>query len=452
MDVVWLIVDSLSFSATPFAAAGPPTMPKLKSLADDHAAVFTNAYAPGPSSPSSHGSFLTGKLPSETGMHEAYPFFDGNVPTIAERLDSLRSFMISANPFIFNGLYRGFDEWDDLKVLGDPPFEDATDPAAFNHVEHDSPVEKYREFLFAGGKPIRSLLNGLAYRWRRRQQTEEATHYAEIINRRIERFLEADDRDAFVVANYMEVHPPLDASDEALARFASDWTRAELPVGAKGSTIQERIQSEPGYEGDDMYALYKAAIWDIDRTIAPLVKRLVEDGTMVVVTADHGNWFRRRHDLDEERIHVPLLIFAPDGEPRRIFETVNIRSLPRTTMEIVCGESGGFDGRSLLDIETDEVSITEFIHEASDDATPVTPSGEMSAEGSVIYQIAAVKGGARVDHDGEDFIVRRDTDPVTAELREVIDGLRARNVDTGTRAIDYDADTIQRLENLGYME
>ena len=115
MDAVWLILDSLSFDETPFAADGPKTMPGLADLADERGVVFTSAYAPGPLSPSSHAAMFTGALPSTTGMHEAHPYFDGSCRTIAEALTPTHtSHLISMNMWLSQGLADGFDKYEDF--------------------------------------------------------------------------------------------------------------------------------------------------------------------------------------------------------------------------------------------------------------------------------------------------------------------------------------------------
>lgn len=451
MDIAWFIVDSLSFEATPFADDGPATMPNLAALADKHAVSFTNAYVPGPSSPSSHGSFLTGELPSVTGMHEAHPFFDGSVPTIAEALaDTHRSFMISANPFIFNGLYRGFNEIEDLKTTRNPIFPEATDPITFNHIDNGLGLAKLYSYIFNDGKPLRSVLNAVGHKLgRQRNRTE--WRLAETISGRVRDFLNRDGN-RFAVANYMEVHPPIDASDEALDRWAKGYNREELPIGVEGSKIYERIQSESEYEGEDMYALYLASIWDIDRHLGPLVEDLLAKDTFIVVTADHGNWFRRDGDLDEERIHVPLLIFDPSTDAGQVSKTVNIRSLPRTTLTAMDhSDAESFSGTSLLDVVEDQRSITEFIHNDTETGVPVTPSGELGAKDEIVYKIAAIKGNARVDFDGEQVTVIREDSTYEDELRATIDEFRESSLSTTNDDIDYDESTQQRLEDLGYL-
>jgi 2,3-bisphosphoglycerate-independent phosphoglycerate mutase len=260
-----------------------------------------------------------------------------------------------------------------------------------------------------------------------------------------------DEQDALIVANFMDVHAPLTASDEALTEFAPNTSRSEMPIGVKGDKIHDRIQSEDDYEGEDMYKLYKAAIWDLDRKIAPLVQDLINDDTLVIITADHGNWFRREHGLDEERLHVPLLIFGPDISPRQVPYTVNIRSLPRTTMEITTGESGGFAGNNLLEVNEHQLSITEFIHEPDAGGRPVTPTGLENVDSDIVYGVAAVKNGARVDHNGEGIIVRRGEPPLTNELSDIIEELREQHIKTGTDSIEYDEQTEDRLRDLGYL-
>ncbi|MXR51178.1 sulfatase-like hydrolase/transferase [Halovenus sp. WSH3] len=454
MNVAWLIIDSLSFSATPFAEDGPDTMPQLAALAEEEAISFTNAYAPGPTSPSSHGSFFTGELPSSTGMHEAHPYFDGRYPTIAEALaDTHQSYMISANPFIFNGLYRGFDEIEDLKFTNESPFPEATDPITFNHVDSDSGLAKVRSYLLDDGKPIRSLANGIDYKLRGRQRDPTECRFAETICERVSEFVSSTDEDAFAVTNFMEVHAPLDASDEAIDRFAAEWDRESLPIDVKGEHIHQRIKDEPDYEGEDMYALYLAAIWDIDRKVAPLVRELLDQDTLVVVTADHGNWFRRDHDLDEERIHVPLLVFGHESAPRTVDKTVNLRSLPRTTLDALDHPNAGtFSGTSLLQVDDHQCSITEFIHNDAETGVPVTPSGKLGVDEEIVYQIAAIQGDGRVDFDGENVTVARPDPEYEEDLRETIATLRQSNVAGADGSIDYDGSTRQRLESLGYLD
>lgn len=459
MDVLWVILDSLSFGATPFATEGPETMPKLSALAEDSAQVFTKAYVPGPSSPSSHGSFFTGALPSETGMHEANPQFTGSQQTIAEGLsDSHASLLISSNPYIFNGLDRGFDETNDLRRGAYMVFKDAGDPDKFADSEAEgSRVERFSRFLRENDKPVRSLVNAIQYKRVKRRPgsipqyaalDDQDYQYAITMNERIREFVADSTDDSLVVANYMDVHPPFDASPEAIERFLPDTPAEDIPIGLTGQSIYERVQAGEADTADRMYDLYKAAIWDVDRKVTPLVSEFVDHGGFVAVTADHGVWFRRNRELDEERIHVPLLLFAPDKRAGRIDHTVSIRSLPSTTMDALEEPVDSFPGPSLFDVNSDQLSITEFIHRAGEEGSPVDATG--TGDGAIEYDLATVKGDTRLDYCDGTYQLRRGGTH-EAELRERIQTQLANGPRGSDTAIEYDETVKQRLEDFGYL-
>jgi len=461
MDVVWIILDSLSFEVTPWDG-GPDTMPLLKELTDERGTIYTNAYVPGPSSPSSHGSLLTGERPAVTGMHEAYPFFDADLPTVPGVLnDTHESLLISANPYISNGIDRDFDHVDDLRKEEYLVFPSATDPEEFvRTIDEPSRIKRYTRFVIEGGKPIRSIINGVQHRrvgQKRRTSLpsggtadEYKFQYAATMNKRIRRFIDRSEDDVFILANYMDVHPPLDAGDEAIARF-TDVPREDLPIGVSGQEVYEQVQSGDDQIGENMYTLFKSAVWETDRKVTPLISDLLKNDTFVVVTADHGSWFRRETELDEERIHVPLILFTPDEESSRVTKTVNLRSLPRTTMEILeRSEDKTFSGPSLLDPETNQTSITEYIHNPDNSSNPVDPHG--SGE-QTVYDIVAVKDDTRVDLVNSRFIKR--SGGLEPELKTKINELRKeyeRNSETTEGNIEYDTEVKQRLKDFGYLE
>ncbi|MFC6875017.1 sulfatase-like hydrolase/transferase [Halobellus marinus] len=463
MDIAWLILDSLSFDATPFNArstSGENTMPELSALVNKFGAVYTNAYVPGPSSPSSHGSFFTGEPPSVTGMHEAFPYFENNVKTIGEILSlTHRSMLVSANPYIFNGLQKGFDVTNDLREEEYMVFSDARNPAEFMKThDYDNKIRRYFKYISTSSKPIRSIVNGIKYRnvmRERRSSIPESSsrdqnrfQYANEMNARIREFLAESDEDTFVVANYMDIHPPLDASDEALELFCSDYSREEIPIGIRGQDVYEQFRDGDKVIAEKMSALLRAAIWDTDRKVASLVESLLDRDAFVVVTADHGTWFKRETELDEERIHVPLLIFAPDATPQKIDHTVNLQSLPKTTLAALNrSDAEQFKGRDLLDIDEDTVSVTEFIYNADEKGTPVNPTGDETE--NIRFDMAAVRGEDRVDYIAGDYVTQRGENH--DELREEIE-VRLSNAPEGSyREIQYDEEVRQRLKDFGYL-
>lgn len=459
MNVVWLILDALSFEATPFSEDGPQTMPRLGALAEESGVVFTNAYAPGTASPSSHAAMFTGELPSRAGMHEASPYYDSDLPTVGDVLgESYRSLLISHNPFIFNGLDRGFSRTDDLRGQQYMLFDEATDPHQFLRQHRDTPVpSRYLEFLRQGGRPIKSLLNGLSFKfhgWRGNigqqsaTRTDSVSHqYAEQMNDTIREFVNEDEDETFVVANYMDIHPPLDVSDEAIDRFAPNRSREKLPIGATSSEISDRIDAGDETIEADAEALYHAAIWDTDRTIGPLVRELLEDGTFVVITADHGSRFTGVDSLDDRRIHVPLVVFAPKQTPRTVEHTVSLRNLPATTMARLPAIDSPFDETDLLSVSDDQTVISEYIHDSSPTGNAVSAFGEFE---TIQYDIAGINGNTRLDWIDGAFTQPVETE-TEQELATVIEDLAAGGLSATESRIDYDQETQERLADLGYL-
>ncbi|WP_229124532.1 sulfatase-like hydrolase/transferase [Halapricum desulfuricans] len=459
MDVLWIVLDSLSFEATPWAQDGPDTMPLLEDLASEQGTVFTNAYSPGPTSPSSHSSFFTGELPSQTGMHEANPYLKEDIRTIEDFLEH-ESLAISSNPFVFNGLCKNFDHTDDLRDRGFMIFEDASDPITdFDDYGGDSNIigsilegigfensviEEYLNFVLSDGKPIRSLANGLSFKINGSEMApEDGQHrFARTITNHVREFMKRDP-DIFTFANYMDAHAPLNISEEALNEFSPTKSIDELPIGVRGQTVHE--STDTGLS-EQMFDLYKAVIWDLDRIITPLVRDAVESGSFVVITADHGNWFRRDRELDEERIHVPLVIFSPYREPGEIEETVNLRSLPKTTADEL-GIDNDFDGYNLLDVSEDKLSVTELIHDPSNPGSPVEPFGQSNQ--SIRHDIAVVKGDSRMDYVDGFKKVRGDLDE---ELKDHIRKIRSEDVTFEPTNDSADSDRKDRLRQLGYLE
>lgn len=435
-------------------------MPKLEALARDKGIIYTKAFAPGPASPSSHSSFFTGELPSQTGMHEAHPFFNKDIKTIAKTLEETHtSLAISVNPFIFNGLCRNFDLTEEFCRNQYMIFNKARDPREhFFHGQFDNKIRKYFKFVSGNRRPFRSIINGLSYLiWYKTQggftpktssRDKRGYQYANTMNRMIREFPQLTDSDVLIVANYMDLHPPLDISDEALRRFLPDRNREELPIGIKGQEIRRKMK-EQGKEMEKIcYNLEKATIWDLDRKIASLIEYFLERGAFVVITADHGSWISQGK-LEDRRIHVPLILFVPPYDSKVIHKTVNLRSLPRTTMEVVRGETGNYKGTNLLEVSSHQLSITEYIHNPNEKKSPVTPKASKEAKNQ--YDIVALKGDARLDLVENEYTYSKGSPEEIEELKAKIEELKAKGTLQPSEEVKYKKEIKQRLRDLGYL-
>lgn len=459
MNVVWMVLDSLSFGATPFSETSPDTMPNLKALADSNGVTFTRAYAPGPLSPSSHAAMFTGEYPSTAGMYEAHPYFNENIPTIADSMgQSHRTHLLSLNMWLFQGLDRGFDSTRDFsrQYL---VFRDATDPLNYfrKHEPDGSGVSRFLRFATADRKPIRSLVNYANYKRQNgslvpeRWGDSENYQYADKINEQIRSIIGSTGQDVFVFANYMDIHPPFDATDAALEQFAPGMKRDELPIG---TSPERHIRNDrKSYDPDAMENLYHSAIWDLDRKLGPTLRELVADDTMVIVTSDHGIW-NRDTAYSENRLHVPLVIFAPDEPSRTVDHTVNLRSLPRTIIEHTTGESEGFGGRPLLSVTDDGISVTEILHhpnEIYEETGRVDVTKKEHADNQIQRDLVLIQGDSRVNYIDATWDTVAGTDSATATLKTYGEQILSQNLEQSNVDIEYDAVTQERLEDLGYM-
>jgi arylsulfatase A-like enzyme len=451
MDIVWLVVDSLSFNRTSFAEDGPETTPKLRRLAESDGIVFESAYVPGPLSPSSHAAMLTGELPSSAGMHEVHQQFDGSTRTIAGHLGETHdTYLLSVNMWLFLGLHHQFDYCEDFSREY-KLFDDGSDPLHYfgGHGWPESLTDFY-DFAIDGGNPIRSLANYLNYRrvggsfLPKKWGDDNDYQYANEINARILSILEKGDTNKFIFANYMDVHPPLTASDEALERFAPDVSKETLPL----STIPEPHlpNDEKSYDPELMDKLYRAAIWDVDDKLASLLTRLVERETLVIVTSDHGIWDRDT-TYSENRLHVPLVIFSPSESPQTVNRTVNLRLIPRTIEISVDETSRRFSGTSLTRIKENQISVTESIHYPNEmyRRTGRTDPMARNEESDPQRDLILIKGNSRVEYvDGS---WNGDNDDLRTHGRDILSTPL-----NGENSIDgFDEKIQERLEAFGYI-
>jgi arylsulfatase A-like enzyme len=101
-----------------------------------------------------------------------------------------------------------------------------------------------------------------------------------------------------------------------------------------------------------------------------LQRRGVLDRTLVIVTADHGEGlgehglFDHGESLYRTEIRVPLLIISPSlrRSPRVVSETVSLRDLPSTIVDLVgLGLRSPFPGQSLASLWRDSSPGTESV-------------------------------------------------------------------------------------------
>ncbi len=278
-----------------------PTSPALDRFAQE-GVVFERAYAQATWTLPSHMSLLTGLYPDSHGVvHDEHRLAD-EVPTLAEVLQD-RGFETAAftdNGFVAGsfGFSDGFDTYDDHVAVADPD--------AVKGLERTLPL--------------------------------------------IDRWLDghADD-DFFLFVHTFDVHGPYQAPEELEREWrenAADGSWGDEGPYLRSLRLLDYLQLEQYRSLEDLIADYDAGIRHTDGLVERLFDQLrargLYEGSLIVVTSDHGESFFEDGfyvghgvQLSEAEMHIPLLVKFPDGrfEGRRVEEIVEMIDVMPTILE-----------------------------------------------------------------------------------------------------------------------
>ncbi len=145
--------------------------------------------------------------------------------------------------------------------------------------------------------------------------------------------------------------------------FADGYTGALPDQLTSGRLIAEERQPMAGYDLDYIKAVYDEEIAYTDEWIGTLWQGLEDrygaDDTVVILTADHGEYFLERgrffhgKDVYGELVDVPLVIAGTIGPELRgavVQSVVETRSIPKTVMGLLGLPGDLFGGVDLLEV------------------------------------------------------------------------------------------------------
>ncbi len=278
-NVILISIDTLAPLHTSPYNPELDTMPFLKQIAQERGVVFEHAYAQAPWTLPSHTAMLTGKYPWDLGVWEFLDAVPLSADTLAEKLKhaGYRTALFSNGSFVQKEWQfdQGFDE-----IHGSMAVRDWNDlPALFLEagvwIASDTSTTPYFAFIrpFEAHDPYR-----------------DGTHIGEIV-----------------------------AFNE----------------GITDDKTTEEFQSA-----------YRADLLLIDNALKDFVEKLETNGqmrdTLIIVTSDHGEEFGEHGTTGlhgttvyEESIHVPLIVFVPGVQAKRVASSVETRSIPATVLDLV---------------------------------------------------------------------------------------------------------------------
>ncbi len=171
------------------------------------------------------------------------------------------------------------------------------------------------------------------------------------------------DQPFFLYVHAIDPHVPYRPPAQYVRMYDPEPYRGPVDF-SRDATLLERIKTGGLRLGErdrrHLEALYDGEVTYQDAQLASLLdglaRRGLEDDTMVVITADHGEEFwdhgsvGHGHNLHDELVHVPLIIRVPglSPAPRRVEGAVGLVDVTPTILEAL-GEPvpGDMSGRSL---------------------------------------------------------------------------------------------------------
>lgn len=300
-NVIFISIDTLGAKHTSVYNPVLTTTPFLSQLADSRAIVFNHAYANSSWTLPSHTAMFTGRYPWDVGMMIQLQKLDASIPTIftAVKAHGYDTVAFSDGTFVnpIWGLTNGIDT-----------FNGAVAPTAWD----DSPR------LFT-----------------------EATAW---MNDR------HSTKPFFLLIHPFEVHDPYGGAYGESGTIAGDTIVASNKVsGGPSKAVSDTFRAK--YYEDVQKT--DAGLRDF---FATLDASPYAQNTIVVITSDHGEEFGEHGtagvhgiSLYNEVLRVPLMIVMPKGAPERLDQTVELRSIPSTLMDMLGYKSDHtFSGDSLL--------------------------------------------------------------------------------------------------------
>ncbi|HEU0247505.1 MAG TPA: choline-sulfatase [Gaiellaceae bacterium] len=380
--ILLVMVDQLAASF--LRAYGHPVTktPTIDRLAED-GVVFTNAYTPSPLCAPARAAFMTGALPTRTGVYDNAAELSSSIPTFAHylRLEGYRTCLSGKMHFVGADQLHGFEERLTTDVypgdFGWTPDWRRPDERVDSWYHNMSSVKE------AG---VAEITNQLEY-------DDEVAFLA--IRRLYDHARYERDAPLFLCVSFSHPHDPYVArprywdlySDEEIDLPAAPARPpAELDAHSlrlwKGSAMDEVEVTE-----DDVRAVrhgYYASLSYVDEKIGEVLAALgacgLADETIVLFVSDHGDLLGEhglfyKMSFYENACRVPLVVHAPGRyAPRRVDQPVSLVDFlptladlarPGLSNDLACA----VDGRSLVPLlegdpeDPDATVVGEYLAE-----------------------------------------------------------------------------------------
>ena len=357
-NILILMLDQLSGTLFPDGPAPFLKVPNLNALAE-RSVRFANCYTPSPLCVPARASFMTGLLPSKTGVYDNAAEFPASLPSFAHYLRRAGYLTVVAGKMHFVGpdQLHGFERRLTTDIY----------PADFGWTpDYRKPGERidwwYHNMSSVTGAGVAETSNQLEF-------DDEVAFHAEAEVYRLARG--SDGRPWCLTVSFTHPHDPYVARRQFWDLY-EDCPALEPEVGAMRFEEQDphsqRLLLANDYEsfeiGDEDIRRarrgYFANVTYVDAQIGRILDALSRcrllDDTVILLCADHGDmlgerglWFKM--SFFEGSARVPLMIAAPGLQPKNVTRPVSLLDVAPTLVDLAVPDGAEamlpVDGRSL---------------------------------------------------------------------------------------------------------
>jgi arylsulfatase A-like enzyme len=494
-NIVVALIDTLRADHVSCYGYERPTTPRIDGIAG-HGVVYENAISPAAWTPPAHASLFTGTYPSRHGVTRSRLVLDPALSPLPEvlRRHGYRTYGVSSNYWLSRETQfdRGFDEfihcWQLVQTGGNVPLER-------QQHKQDLGLERLngkgrRGLADAYGNAVNALYDRATQKWLRSFHAYDDGAWR--VNRLVQRWArdwQRADTPFFAFLHYMEphiryrapgryrtLHTPRGVSARRLRRVNQNPWR--YVVGAKAMDEEDFAILCGLYDGEVSY---------VDQRIGQIYDLLHDRGllrnTVLIITSDHGENLGDHQLMDHQYclydtlLRVPLIVCFPPEFPRgtRIAEQVQTLDLFPTLLQLAGIRDddawGQVQGQSLFPADVTGQTERSLVAEYLEPQPPVSvlrakyPTVDVARFDRTLrairtehYKYIWASDGKNElydlhadPHEGRNLIAEQAERAATlhASLEQTVDSFGC--APTGSQSVEFDAVTLERLRQLGYL-
>jgi choline-sulfatase len=332
--------------------------PAIDRVAED-AVVFANAYSPSPLCAPARAAFMTGALPTRTGVYDNAAELASSIPTFAHylRLEGYRTCLCGKMHFVGADQLHGFEERLTTDVY----------PGDFGWTPDWSRPDERIDWWFHNTTSITQA--GVAEITNQLEYDDEVAFHA--VRRLYDYARYERDAPLLLCVSFSHPHDPYVARQRHWDLYSNE--EIDLP-GAPGLPSADphslrlwraAAMDEVELTEDDVRRArhgYYASLSYVDEKIGEVLDALeacgLADDTVVLLTSDHGDLLGEhglffKMSFREHASRVPLIVRAPGCAPRLVHEPVSLVDVLPTLADLarpgLSSElAAPVDGRSLV--------------------------------------------------------------------------------------------------------